>query len=75
MPSEVENAALVRRSWHAATDLAAGTVLGDAHLALLRPEGGVSPAVDIRGRVVARQLGAAGAPSRTPTSRPSPEGP
>ncbi len=58
MPSEVENAALVRRSWHAATELAVGTVLGDAHLTLLRPEGGMSPAVDIRGRAVARAVAA-----------------
>ena len=56
MPSEVENAMHVRRSWHAATDLAAGTLLGESHLALLRPEGGVSPAVDIRGRTVARAV-------------------
>lgn len=61
MPSEVENAALVRRSWHAAADLTAGTVLGDQHLALLRPEGGVSPAVDIRGRALVRAI-LAGAP-------------
>jgi N-acetylneuraminate synthase/N,N'-diacetyllegionaminate synthase len=61
MPSEQENATLVRRSWHAATDLAEGTSLEEAHLSLLRPEGGISPAVDIRGRVVARQV-AAGSP-------------
>ena len=61
MPSEVENAALVRRSWHAAADLPAGTVLAEEHLALLRPEGGVSPAVDIRGRSLARDV-TAGAP-------------
>jgi len=61
MPSEVENAALVRRSWHAAADLPAGTVLAEAHLALLRPEGGVSPAVDIRGRSLARDV-TAGSP-------------
>lgn len=56
MPSEVENASLVRRSWHAAKDLQPGTVLGDAHLALLRPEGGVNPAVELCGRVVARAV-------------------
>jgi N-acetylneuraminate synthase/N,N'-diacetyllegionaminate synthase len=61
MPSEVDNAALVRRSWHAGTDLPAGTVLRDEHLRLLRPEGGVSPAVDIRGRTVVRAV-AAGEP-------------
>lgn len=56
MPSEVENAALVRRSWHAATDLPPGATLREADLALLRPEGGISPAVDIRGRVLARAV-------------------
>ncbi len=56
MPSEMENAALVRRSWHAAADLPAGTVLEAGHLALLRPEGGMSPAVDLRGRRLARAV-------------------
>jgi N-acetylneuraminate synthase/N,N'-diacetyllegionaminate synthase len=56
MPSEEENATLVRRSWHAATDLPAGTVLDGGHLLLLRPEGGISPAVDLRGRVVSRAI-------------------
>jgi N-acetylneuraminate synthase/N,N'-diacetyllegionaminate synthase len=60
-PSEQENAVLVRRSWHAVSDLAAGAVLDGADLALLRPEGGISPAHDIRGRVLARDV-AAGAP-------------
>lgn len=58
MPSEEENATLVRRSWHAATDLPAGTVLDAGHLSLLRPEGGISPAVDIRGRRVVRPVDA-----------------
>ncbi|GAA2153000.1 N-acetylneuraminate synthase [Humibacillus xanthopallidus] len=61
MPSEEENAVLVRRSWHAAHDLAAGAALTGADLQLLRPEGGISPAVDIRGRVLARDV-SAGAP-------------
>jgi len=61
MPSEAENATLVRRSWHASVDLPVGTVLDSGHLSLLRPEGGISPAVDIRGRVVARAI-PAGAP-------------
>jgi N-acetylneuraminate synthase/N,N'-diacetyllegionaminate synthase len=56
MPSEEENATLVRRSWHAAADLTTGTVIDGGHLSLLRPEGGISPAVDIRGRVVARGI-------------------
>ncbi len=51
MPSEVENAGLVRRSWHAAVDLPAGTVLTEDHLVLLRPETGLSPTVEIVGRV------------------------
>ena len=58
MPSEVENAALVRRSWHAAADLPADTVLEAGHLALLRPEGGMSPAVELRGRRLARAVSA-----------------
>ena len=61
MPSEEENATLVRRSWHAAVELPVGTVLDSGHLSLLRPEGGIRPAVDIRGRVVARTV-PAGAP-------------
>jgi N-acetylneuraminate synthase/N,N'-diacetyllegionaminate synthase len=61
MPSEEENATLVRRSWHAAVDLPVGTVLDSGHLSLLRPEGGISPALDIRGRLVSRPI-AAGAP-------------
>jgi N-acetylneuraminate synthase/N,N'-diacetyllegionaminate synthase len=61
MPSEEENAVLVRRSWHAARAMPAGTQLAGTDLQLLRPEGGVSPAVDIRGRVLARPV-EAGAP-------------
>ncbi len=56
MPSESENATLVRRSWHAATSIPIGTVLDGTHLALLRPEGGISPAVEIRGRSVVREV-------------------
>ncbi len=61
MPSEMANAGLVRRSWHAAADLAVGTVLTSAHLALLRPEDGISPIVDLTGRILARPV-ATGAP-------------
>ena len=61
MPSEQENAVLVRRSWHAARDLRAGTELVGEDLRLLRPEGGISPAVDIRGRLLERDV-TAGAP-------------
>jgi N-acetylneuraminate synthase/N,N'-diacetyllegionaminate synthase len=61
MPSEEENARLVRRSWHAARDLAAGTTLTIDDVVLLRPEGGVSPAVELAGRIVSHDV-AAGAP-------------
>jgi N,N'-diacetyllegionaminate synthase len=64
MPSEEENAVLARRSWHAAAELPAETVLTESHLSLLRPEGGISPAQDIRGRVLSRAV-AAGAPITT----------
>jgi N-acetylneuraminate synthase/N,N'-diacetyllegionaminate synthase len=60
-PSEEENATLVRRSWHVASDLPAGHTLTGADLRLLRPEGGLSPAVDVRGRVLVRGV-TAGAP-------------
>lgn len=60
-PSEEENAPLVRRSWHAAVDLTPGVRLAPDHLVLLRPEGGILPAVVIDGRVVARAV-SAGAP-------------
>ena len=56
MPSEMENATLVRRSWHAGVDLPEGAEVREEHLRLLRPEGGVSPAVDIRGRVLVRAV-------------------
>ncbi|MEW1955044.1 N-acetylneuraminate synthase family protein [Terrabacter sp. NPDC080008] len=61
MPSEEENALLVRRSWHAARALRPGTELTGDDLQLLRPEGGISPGTDIRGRVVTRAV-EAGAP-------------
>lgn len=58
MPSEQDNAPLVRRSWHAAHDLMAGVTLDGNDLRLLRPEGGISPAVDLRGRTVRRDIAA-----------------
>jgi N-acetylneuraminate synthase/N,N'-diacetyllegionaminate synthase len=61
MPAEEENAVLVRRSWHAAVDLAPGDVLSTEMLSLLRPEGGISPSVDVVGARVARPV-PAGAP-------------
>lgn len=56
MPSEQENASLVRRSWHAAVDLAPGSVLTAADVVALRPESGISPAVDIIGSALIAPL-------------------
>jgi N-acetylneuraminate synthase/N,N'-diacetyllegionaminate synthase len=56
VPSEEENAPLVRRSWHAARDLAAGTALGEADVVALRPESGISVAVDLAGATLARPV-------------------
>ena len=56
VPSEEENAPLVRRSWHAAHDLAAGTALGEADVVALRPESGISVAVDLAGATLARAV-------------------
>lgn len=56
MPSELENAPLVRRSWHAARDLPADHVLSADDLVPLRPETGVSVAVDIVGRTTTRPI-------------------
>lgn len=58
MPSEAENAPLVRRSWHAARELELGHVLDDADLLTLRPESGVSPGLDLRGRVLVKRVNA-----------------
>ena len=56
MPAEEANAPLVRRSWHAATDLPAGAALAEQNLSLLRPEDGISSTVDLSGRVLSRQV-------------------
>lgn len=50
MPSEKANAPLVRRSWHAARDLPAGTLLSTADIVALRPESGIPASADITGR-------------------------
>ena len=42
-PGEAETAALVRRSWHAARDIPAGTVLSPDDLVLKRPADGLAP--------------------------------
>ncbi|HEV7189321.1 MAG TPA: N-acetylneuraminate synthase family protein [Blastococcus sp.] len=59
--SEEENAPLVRRSWHARRDLPAGTVLEEADIVDLRPETGISVAVDVTGCPLSRFV-AAGRP-------------
>lgn len=56
VPSEEENAPLVRRSWHARRDLAAGAVLDDADIVALRPESGIPVAMDIVGSRLARAV-------------------
>lgn len=59
MPAEEEVAPVVRRSWHAARDLQVGEVVGPADVIALRPELGISPAVDIVGARVTRLVRAA----------------
>lgn len=49
---ELETAALVRRSWHAARDVPAGKVLDTSDVVLMRPATGISP----EQRVVGRRL-------------------
>jgi N-acetylneuraminate synthase/N,N'-diacetyllegionaminate synthase len=61
VPAEAATAPLVRRSWHAARDLAAGTTLTAGDLVLLRPATGLAPAVEPSGRTLARPV-RAGAP-------------
>jgi N-acetylneuraminate synthase/N,N'-diacetyllegionaminate synthase len=56
MPSEFENAPLVRRSWHVRRDLPAGHVITADDVIALRPETGVSVAVDIVGRATTRAV-------------------
>jgi sialic acid synthase SpsE len=47
--AEVDTALLVRRSWHAARDIAAGTILVADDLVLKRPANGVQPSSDLIG--------------------------
>lgn len=58
MPSEVENAALVRRSWHAAKDLPAGHTLESEDVVALRPELGLAPSVVVVGGRTLRAINA-----------------
>lgn len=54
--NEIDTRQLVRRSWHTTRPLAAGAVLQEADLILKRPLGGISPAVDLVGRRLARPI-------------------
>ncbi|MBN9613339.1 MAG: N-acetylneuraminate synthase family protein, partial [Actinobacteria bacterium] len=56
MPSEQENAPLVRRSWHATRDLASGAVLTSDDMIALRPEAGVRPSRTIVGERLVRAV-------------------
>jgi N-acetylneuraminate synthase/N,N'-diacetyllegionaminate synthase len=58
VPSEQENAPLVRRSWHAARDLAPGDLLAPEDLVALRPESGIPVAQDLLGRRITRPVAA-----------------
>ncbi len=58
MPSEVENATLVRRSWHAARDLPVGHTLGAEDAVTLRPELGLAPFVEVAGARMLRPVNA-----------------
>ncbi|WP_245953718.1 N-acetylneuraminate synthase family protein [Arthrobacter silvisoli] len=58
MPSEEANASLVRRSYHAARDIAAGSVITADDVAILRPEGGLAPSAVVIGKTAARAVSA-----------------
>lgn len=66
---EQQTAALVRRSWHAARDLPAGTLLDAGDVVLKRPADGLPPAFDIIGRLLTIPL-AADMPIRLDSIRP-----
>jgi len=55
---ELATAALVRRSWHAARDLPAGTVVGPEAVVLKRPANGLAPAECPVGRTLVRSVAA-----------------
>lgn len=57
-PGEAETAALVRRSWHAARALSAGTRLTEPDLVLKRPADGLPPGDSPLGRVLSVPRGA-----------------
>jgi sialic acid synthase SpsE len=53
---EVDTARLVRRRWHAAHDLPAGTVLRSDDIVLKRPADGLPPSFDLVGRRIIRPV-------------------
>lgn len=53
---EQATALLVRRSWHAARDLAAGTVLSEGDVLLKRPADGLPPATPLVGQRMGRAV-------------------
>ncbi|MEM9358873.1 MAG: N-acetylneuraminate synthase family protein [Pseudomonadota bacterium] len=55
---EAEVAALVRRSWHAAHALEAGTVLSQTDVVLKRPAHGLAPSCSPIGRTIRRDMAA-----------------
>jgi N,N'-diacetyllegionaminate synthase len=57
-PGELETARLVRRSWHAAHDLAAGVELREDDLVLKRPADGLAPDLSLIGRRTAVAIAA-----------------
>lgn len=55
-PEERETATLVRRSWHAARGLRAGSIIAHDDIALKRPAHGLPPSATIVGRRLVRDL-------------------
>jgi N-acetylneuraminate synthase/N,N'-diacetyllegionaminate synthase len=58
MPAEQEVAAVARRSWHAVRELAVGNLIAEDDVVALRPELGISPAIDLTGARVTRGVAA-----------------
>lgn len=63
-PSELDNRGIIRRSWWAVADIAAGTVIDRSHVRALRPEGGMSAMEVVLGRT-ANAAVTAGEPIRS----------
>ncbi|GAB3532820.1 N-acetylneuraminate synthase [Arthrobacter tecti] len=56
MPSEEDNAHLVRRSYHTVRSIPQGAVITEEDVAVLRPEGGMKPSAQVVGAVAVRDL-------------------